>query len=179
MSPEQSDSYPGGGALRLLLGNEAIAQGLFEAGCRLAAAYPGTPSTEVLEALPAYGASDLHLEWSVNEKVALETAGAASYCGLRTAAVMKQVGLNVALDPLMSLAYTGVIGGLLLIVADDPGPYSSQTEQDTRFLAMTAKVPVLDPATPEQAREMVHTGYRISEKYRIPVIRHFLLLWKC
>ena len=170
MSPEQSDSYPGGGPVRLLLGNEAIAQGLFEAGCRLAAAYPGTPSTEVLEALPAYGALDLHLEWSVNEKVALETASAASYCGLRTAAVMKQVGLNVAMDPLMSLAYTGVVGGLLLIVADDPGPYSSQTEQDTRFLAMTAKVPVLDPATPEQAREMVHTGYRISEKYRIPVI---------
>ena len=170
MSPDQTDSYPGGGAPRLLLGNEAIAQGLFEAGCRLVAAYPGTPSTEVLEALPAYGASDLHLEWSVNEKVALETASAASYCGLRTAAVMKQVGLNVALDPLMSLAYTGVVGGLLLIVADDPGPYSSQTEQDTRFLAMTAKVPVLDPETPEQAREMVHTGYRISEKYRIPVI---------
>lgn len=102
--------------------------------------------------------------------MALETASAASYCGLRTAAVMKQVGLNVAMDPLMSLAYTGIIGGLLLVVADDPGPHSSQTEQDTRFIAMAAKVPVLDPATPEQAKEMVHTGYRISEKYRIPVI---------
>ena len=169
MYPDSPAETPGGGA-RLLLGNEAIAQGLFEAGCRMATAYPGTPSTESLEALAAYGAAALHVEWSVNEKVALETAIAGSYSGLRTATIMKQVGLNVALDPLMSLAYTGVVGGLLIVVADDPGPHSSQTEQDTRALAMAAGIPVLDPATPEESREMVDLGFRLSEKYGIPVI---------
>ncbi len=154
----------------LLLGNEAIALGLWEAGCRLAAAYPGTPSSEVLESLAERKADDLHLEWSVNEKVAVEVASAAALSGLRSAAVMKQVGLNVAMDPLMSLAYTGVAGGMLLVVADDPGPYSSQTEQDTRMAALFAGVPVLDPATPEEAREMVHLGFALSEKYQIPVI---------
>ncbi|MDF1536847.1 MAG: thiamine pyrophosphate-dependent enzyme [bacterium] len=147
-----------------------MAQGLYEAGCRVAAAYPGTPSTEILESLAAYEAGNLHTEWSVNEKIALEVAAAASYAGLRSAAVMKQVGLNVALDPLMSLAYTGVAGGMVVIVADDPGPHSSQTEQDTRLIAMAAGVPVLDPATGEQAREMVHQAYDISEKYQVPVI---------
>ncbi|MCJ7501059.1 indolepyruvate ferredoxin oxidoreductase subunit alpha [bacterium] len=170
MSPDKPETFPGGGGYRLLLGNEAIAQGLYEAGCRVAAAYPGTPSTEVLQSLVSYGADDLHLEWSVNEKVALEVSAAASYTGLRSVAVMKQVGLNVALDPLMSLAYTGVVGGMIVVVADDPGPHSSQTEQDTRLLAMTAGIPLLDPSTPEEAREMVHVGYQISEKYRIPVI---------
>ena len=169
MYPDTPAETPGGGA-RLLLGNEAIAQGLFEAGCRVATAYPGTPSTEILEALAAYGAADLHVEWSVNEKVALEVAVAGSYSGLRTATIMKQVGLNVASDPLMSLAYTGVAGGLLIVVADDPGPHSSQTEQDTRALAMAAGVPVLDPMTPEESREMVDLGFRLSEKYGIPVI---------
>ena len=170
MSPDRPENFPGGGGYRLLLGNEAIGQGLYEAGCRVAAAYPGTPSTEILESLVPYGADDLHIEWSVNEKIALEVSAAASYTGLRSAAVMKQVGLNVALDPLMSLAYTGVVGGMLVVVADDPGPHSSQTEQDTRLLAMTAGIPLLDPSTPEEAREMVHTGYRISEKYGVPVI---------
>ncbi|UCF32215.1 MAG: 4Fe-4S binding protein [bacterium] len=152
-----------------------MAQGLYEEGCRVATAYPGTPSTEILEALSAFRAPDLHLEWSVNEKVALEVACAASYTGLRTAVIMKQVGLNVALDPLMSLAYTGVVGGMLVIVADDPGPHSSQTEQDTRLFAMAAGLPVLDPTTPEDAREMVSLGYRISERYRLPVILRPLL----
>jgi len=170
LSPDKPGIFPGGGGYRLLLGNEAIAQGLYEAGCRVAAAYPGTPSTEVLESLVPYGADNLHIEWSVNEKIALEVSAAASYTGLRSAVVMKQVGLNVALDPLMSLAYTGVVGGMLVVVADDPGPHSSQTEQDTRLLAMTAGIPLLDPSTPEEAREMVHTGYQISEEYRVPVI---------
>jgi indolepyruvate ferredoxin oxidoreductase alpha subunit len=160
---------------RLLLGNEAIAQGLYEEGCRVAAGYPGTPSTEILEALTAYRAPDLHLEWSVNEKVAMEVACAASYSGLRTAVVMKQVGLNVALDPLMSLAYTGVEGGMLVIVADDPGPHSSQTEQDTRLIALASGIPVLDPITPEEALEMIRTGFGISEKHGIPVIVRPLL----
>ena len=170
LSPDKPDTFPGGGDYRLLLGNEAIAQGLFEAGCRVATAYPGTPSTEVLQSLVTYAADDMHIEWSVNEKIALEVSAAASYTGLRSAVVMKQVGLNVALDPLMSLAYTGVVGGMLIVVADDPGPHSSQTEQDSRLLAMTAGIPLLDPSTPEEAREMVHTGYQISERYRIPVI---------
>jgi len=170
LSPDRPEIFPGGGGYRLLLGNEAIAQGLYEAGCRVATAYPGTPSTEVLQSLVSYGADDLHIEWSVNEKIALEVSAAASYTGLRSVVVMKQVGLNVALDPLMSLAYTGVVGGMLVVVADDPGPHSSQTEQDTRLLAMTAGIPLLDPSTPEEAQEMVHVGYRISEKYRIPVI---------
>jgi indolepyruvate ferredoxin oxidoreductase, alpha subunit len=165
---------------RLLLGNEAIALGLWEAGCRVACAYPGTPSTEVMESLAkmkagssaeaSAKAEDLHLEWSINEKVAVEVASAASFSGLRSAAVMKQVGLNVAMDPLMSLAYTGVAGGMVLVVADDPGPFSSQTEQDTRTFAMAAGVPVLDPMTPEEAREMVSLAYDISERYRTPVI---------
>lgn len=174
MSPDNPSDIPetvtGGGGHRLLLGNEAMAQGLFEAGCRVAAAYPGTPSSEILESLCAYQSDNLHLEWSVNEKIALEVAGAASLTGLRSAAIMKQVGLNVALDPLMSLAYTGVAGGMVIIVADDPGPHSSQTEQDTRLIAMAAGIPVLDPATPEEAREMVHQAYRISESYKLPVI---------
>ena len=174
MSRKPSPERPVEG-MQLLLGNEAIAQGLYEEGCRVATAYPGTPSTEILQALTGYRAFDLHLEWSVNEKVALEVACAASCSGLRSATVMKQVGLNVALDPLMSLAYTGVTGGMLVIVADDPGPHSSQTEQDTRLLALAAGLPVLDPVTPEEAREMVGLGYRISERYGIPVILRPLL----
>jgi indolepyruvate ferredoxin oxidoreductase alpha subunit len=170
LSPDKPETFQGGGGYRLLLGNEAIAQGLYESGCRVATAYPGTPSTEVLQSLVSFGTDDLHIEWSVNEKIALEVSAAASYTGLRSAVIMKQVGLNVALDPLMSLAYTGVVGGMLVVVADDPGPHSSQTEQDTRMLAMTAGIPLLDPSTPEEAREMVHTGYQISEKYGIPVI---------
>ncbi len=111
-----------------------------------------------------------HLEWSINEKVAVETALANSYAGRRSAAAMKQVGLNVAADPVMSAAYTGVKGGFVLIVADDPGPHSSQTEQDTRQFAMFAKLPVLDPADPVQAREWIVHAYALSEDYEIPVI---------
>jgi indolepyruvate ferredoxin oxidoreductase alpha subunit len=158
---------------RILLGNEALARGLLENGCVFAASYPGTPASEILSSFvemvksensPAMG------EWSINEKVAFETALSVSYAGGRSAVSMKQVGLNVACDPLMSSAYTGVKGGFLVISADDPGPHSSQTEQDSRMMAMMAKVPVLDPSTPQEAKEMVTLGYHISETFEVPVM---------
>ncbi|ROR03079.1 thiamine pyrophosphate-dependent enzyme [Desulfosoma caldarium] len=158
---------------KILLGNEAIAHGLLEAGCSMATSYPGTPASEIMATLiqlKKHHGVPCHLEWSVNEKVAVETALANSYAGRRSAAAMKQVGLNVAADPVMSAAYTGVKGGFLLIVADDPGPHSSQTEQDTRQFAMFAKLPVLDPALPSQAREWIASAYTLSEHYEIPVI---------
>ncbi len=158
---------------KILLGNEAIARGLLENGCSFAASYPGTPASEILssflhmakaEKSPAIG------EWSINEKVAFETALAISYSGGRAAVSMKQVGLNVACDPLMSSAYTGVKGGFLVISADDPGPHSSQTEQDSRMMAMLAKIPVLDPSSPSEAKEMVQTAYSLSAEFEIPVM---------
>ncbi len=156
---------------RLLMGNEAIAWGAVEAGVAVAAAYPGTPSSEVVETLahlaPEYG---FHAEWSVNEKVALEVASGAAYTGARALAAMKQVGLNVAADPLMSLAYIGIKGGLVLVVADDPGPHSSQTEQDTRKFAAFAKLPVFDPSSPQEAKEMVKAAFVLSEEFHLPVI---------
>jgi len=157
----------------VLLGNAAIGRGLVEAGCVVATAYPGTPSTEVLPAVVRFKQEerlDIHTEWSINEKTALEVAVAAAWSGLRAAAVMKQVGLNVASDPLMSTAYTGVVGGLVVVVADDPGPHSSQTEQDTRLFAQFAKVPVLDPGSPAEAHEMAREAFEISERHRVPVI---------
>lgn len=158
---------------RLLMGNEAIARGLVEAGCSVAAAYPGTPSTEVLASLLEWkgdAPSPVHVEWSVNEKIAFEVALAASYTGKRAAAVMKQVGLNVAADPFTRAAYLGVKGGLVVIVADDPGPHSSQNEQDTRLFCHFAKVPVLDPSSPAEAREMVAEAFELSERYEVPVV---------
>ncbi len=158
---------------KVVLGNEAIARGLIEAGVSIATSYPGTPSSEILPAVIDWKKKlglDTYVEWSVNEKVALEVALAASWAGKRAAVAMKQVGLNVASDPLLSAAYTGVVGGLVVIVCDDPGPYSSQTEQDTRLFAIFAKVPVLDPATPREAKEMVLAAFALSEKYRVPVI---------
>jgi indolepyruvate ferredoxin oxidoreductase alpha subunit len=158
---------------QILLGNEAIAHGLMESACTMATSYPGTPASEVLGTLIGWHRREplqMHLEWSINEKVAFEVALANSYCGRRSAVIMKQVGLNVASDPLMSAAYTGVVGGLVVIVADDPGPHSSQTEQDSRFYAMLAKVPVLDPASPVEARDMVGLAFELSERHRIPVI---------
>ncbi|MCK8603815.1 indolepyruvate ferredoxin oxidoreductase subunit alpha [Desulfoferrobacter suflitae] len=157
----------------ILLGNEAIAYGLVECSCTLAASYPGTPASEVLSTLlglKRQHALDLHAEWSVNEKVAFEVALAAAYTGRRAAVIMKQVGLNVAADPLMSAAYTGVKGGFVLVVADDPGPHSSQTEQDSRFYAMMAKLPVLDPTSPAEARQFVRMAYELSEQFEIPVM---------
>jgi indolepyruvate ferredoxin oxidoreductase alpha subunit len=157
----------------VVLGNEAIGRGLIEAGVNVMTGYPGTPSSEILPAVIQWKKKlglSTYVEWSVNEKVALEVALAASWAGKRAATAMKQVGLNVASDPLLSAAYTGIVGGFVVIVCDDPGPYSSQTEQDTRLFALFAKVPVLDPATPREAKEMVKYAFALSEKYRVPVI---------
>ena len=157
----------------LMMGNEAIARGLVENGCRVATAYPGTPSSEILTSVAAlkkrFGIG-MHAQWAVNEKVAFEIAYAGCMAGLRTAVGMKQVGLNVASDPLMSAAYMGCAGGFVIISADDPGPHSSQTEQDSRMMAMMAKIPVLDPESPRQAKEMVALAYTLSETFRTPVM---------
>ncbi len=156
---------------KLLMGNEAIAWGAVEAGVQVAAGYPGTPSSEVLSTLAQLAVKrGFYVEWSVNEKVALEVAAGAAYAGARAMVTMKQVGLNVAADPLMTLAYIGVKGGLVLVVADDPGPHSSQNEQDTRKFARFAKLPVLDPATPREAREMAREAFSLSENLNLPVI---------
>jgi indolepyruvate ferredoxin oxidoreductase, alpha subunit len=157
----------------ILLGNGAIALGLVEAGCQVVTAYPGTPSSEILPEVVRFIKSenlDTYVEWSTNEKVALDTAFAASITGKRAACCMKQVGLNVALDSLMSSAYMGTRGGFIIISADDPGPHSSQTEQDSRFMARLAKVPVLDPSNPQEAREMVSLAMDISEEFTVPVV---------
>jgi len=160
--------------MKLIMGNEAIAISAINAGVRLAAGYPGTPSTEVLETIAAESKRnkihDIHIEWSVNEKAALEVAAGASIAGLRTIVTMKQVGLNVASDPLMSLSYIGVKGGMIILVADDPGPISSQTEQDTRTFAAYSKLPCLDPSCPEEAFDMVPAAFQLSEQYGTPVI---------
>lgn len=157
----------------LLLGNGAIARGLLESGAEVVTAYPGTPSTEILEEVLRQRREhdlDVTVQWSVNEKVAFDVALAASLCGKRAATAMKQVGLNVASDSLLSAAYTGVVGGFVVIVCDDPGPHSSQTEQDTRLFSLFAKVPVLDPSSPREARDMVAAAFELSERHRIPVI---------
>ena len=157
----------------LMQGNDAIARGLVEAGCAVAASYPGTPASEILSSIDLWrkkcGAT-MHVEWAVNEKVALEIAYTAAISGLRAAVSMKQVGLNVASDPLLSAAYLGVTGGFLVVSADDPGPHSSQTEQDSRLLAMMAKVPVLDPASPSQAMALAGAGFDLSEAFGVPVM---------
>lgn len=153
----------------IMLGNAAIARGAYEAGVKVSAAYPGTPSTEISENLVQYK-DVLYSEWSPNEKVALEVAIGASISGVRSLASMKHVGLNVASDPLYTVSYIGANGGLVLVVADDPGLYSSQNEQDTRAVARAAKVPVLEPSDSMEAKEFVKAAYEISEKYDTPVI---------
>ena len=153
-----------------VMGNGAIALGSLSAGVKVVAGYPGTPSTEIIESIYKAPHKDVHLEWSVNEKVAMEVAAAAAMAGARSLVTMKQVGLNVAADPLMSLAYVGVKGGMVVVVADDPGPISSQTEQDTRMFSNFCRIPVFDPASPEQAFEMVQDAFDYSEKYHTPVI---------
>ena len=159
---------------KLLMGNEAFAHAALEAGVRVVAGYPGTPSSELIETIAAEHAAGraqgVHVEWSTNEKAALELLAGAAYCGARVLFTCKQVGLNVASDALMSLNYVGVKGGTVLFVADDPGPISSQTEQDTRRFAAFAKVPVLDPATPEQGFAMMKAAFDLSECYHTPVI---------
>ena len=154
-----------------LLGNAAIARGLLEAGVGLVAGYPGTPSSEIIETLVDLKCEmPPHVEWSVNEKVALEVAAGASWTGQRAAATMKHVGLNVAADPFMTLAYLGVGAGLLLICADDPHCHSSQNEQDSRRYAQFAGIPCLDPANPGEAKEMAAFAFELSEKFNIPVM---------
>ncbi|MBQ3706084.1 MAG: indolepyruvate ferredoxin oxidoreductase subunit alpha [Clostridia bacterium] len=152
------------------MGNAAIALGALTAGIGLAAGYPGTPSSEIIDAIAKNAGEGTHVEWSVNEKAALEVAAAASYSGVRAIVTMKQMGLNVAADPLLCLAYVGVKGGLVVVSADDPGPISSQTEQDSRRFADFARVPVLDPSSPEDAFQMVQYAFELSEKYHTPVI---------
>ena len=152
------------------MGNDAIALGALRAGVGFVSGYPGTPSTEVLETVAKYNDGQAYVEWSVNEKSAMEVAAGAAYAGVRSMVTMKQVGLNVAADPLMSLAYIGVKGGLVVMVADDPGPISSQTEQDTRHFAHFCKLPIFDPSSPEEAYEMIADAFAYSEKYQTPVL---------
>ena len=151
-----------------MLGNEAIARGAYEAGVKLSSAYPGTPSTEISEYLAKY--DDVYTEWAPNEKVALEVAAGASIAGTRALSCMKHVGLNVASDPLYTLAYTGVNGGLVIVVADDPGIASSQNEQDTRMIGRSAHLPVIEPSDSMEAKEFLKFAYELSEKYDTPVI---------
>lgn len=152
----------------IMLGNEAIARGAFEAGVKVSSAYPGTPSTEISENLAKY--PEVYTEWTPNEKVAVEVAIGASISGVRSLACMKHVGLNVASDPLYTFSYTGVNGGSVIVVADDPGLASSQNEQDTRIIARSAHVPLLEPSDSNEAKEFIKFAYEISEKYDTPVI---------
>lgn len=151
-----------------MLGNEAIARGAYEAGVKVSAAYPGTPSTEISENIVKY--QEIYSEWSPNEKVAMEVAIGASISGARAMASMKHVGVNVASDPLYTISYGGVNGGLVLVAADDPGLYSSQNEQDTRCVARAAIVPVLEPSDSQEAKDFVKFAFDVSEKYDTPVI---------
>jgi len=153
---------------KLMLGNEAVARGAYEAGVTVATAYPGTPSTEITENIAKY--DDIYSEWSPNEKVALEVAIGASIAGARAICSMKHVGLNVAADPLFTASYTGVNGGLVIMVADDPGMHSSQNEQDSRHYARAAKVPMLEPSDSQECLDFVKKAFEISEKYDTPVI---------
>ena len=155
---------------KLVMGNQAIAYGALRAGVNLVSGYPGTPSTEVLETVAKARCPDVYVEWSVNEKTAMEVAAGAAYSGARVLVTMKQVGLNVASDPLMSLVYIGVKGGMVILVADDPGPISSQTEQDTRHFAQYANLPVFDPTSVQEAYEMIGDAFDLSEKHGIPVL---------
>ncbi|MBP5155216.1 MAG: indolepyruvate ferredoxin oxidoreductase subunit alpha [Clostridia bacterium] len=153
---------------RLMIGNEAVAQGLYEGGIGLVSSYPGTPSTEITEFLAKH--DDLHSEWAPNEKVALEVAFGASLSGVRSACAMKHVGLNVAADPLFTMSYTGVNAGLVICVADDPAMHSSQNEQDSRHYAIAAKVPMLEPADSAEARDFAKAAFGISEEFDTPVL---------
>ena len=153
---------------KLMLGNEAVARGMYEAGCKVVSSYPGTPSTEITEYAAKY--DDIYCEWAPNEKVGLEVAFGASLAGARAACCMKHVGLNVAADPLFTLSYTGVRGGLVICVADDPGMHSSQNEQDSRHYAEAAKLPMLEPSDSSEAKEFTKLAFKLSEKYDTPVL---------
>lgn len=153
---------------KILLGNEAIARGAYEAGVKVSSAYPGTPSTEVSENVVKY--DEIYAEWAPNEKVAMEVALGASIAGVRSMCAMKHVGVNVAADPLYTAAYTGVKGGLVLVAADDPGMYSSQNEQDSRMVSRAAMVPVVEPSDSAEAKEFMKYAFDLSEKYDTPII---------
>ncbi|MCP3904197.1 MAG: indolepyruvate ferredoxin oxidoreductase subunit alpha, partial [Planctomycetes bacterium] len=153
---------------RLMSGNEAIASAAWEAGVTFAAGYPGTPSTEVLEQLAGYDEIDAH--WSTNEKVAFEEGMGAALGGSRTMVTMKHVGLNVAADPFMVFPYAGTNAGFVVMVADDPGMYSSQNEQDSRYFAKIAKVPLLEPVDAADARAVTKTAFELSERFETPVM---------
>lgn len=153
---------------KLMLGNEAVARGAYEAGVTVASAYPGTPSTEITENIAKY--DEIYSEWSPNEKVALEVAIGSSIAGARSICSMKHVGLNVAADPLFTVSYTGVNGGLVIMVADDPGMHSSQNEQDSRFYARSSKVPMLEPSDSQECKDFVKEAFSLSEKFDTPVI---------
>jgi indolepyruvate ferredoxin oxidoreductase alpha subunit len=151
----------------LMLTNEAIARGAYEAGVKVLSAYPGTPSTEIAENVAKY--TEIYAEWAPNEKVAVEVALGAAVAGARAMACMKHVGVNVAADPLFTAAYTGINGGLVIVVADDPGMHSSQNEQDSRYYARSAHIPMLEPSDANEAKEFVKLAYELSEKYDVPV----------
>lgn len=153
---------------KLMLGNEAVARGLFEAGVKVISSYPGTPSTEITECASKY--DEMYSEWAPNEKVACEVAIGASIAGARSFCAMKHVGLNVAADPLFTVSYSGVNGGLVIAVADDPGMHSSQNEQDSRHYAISSKVPMLEPADSNECKEFTKLAYEISEKFDTPVL---------
>lgn len=153
---------------KLLLGNQAIARGAYEAGVRVATAYPGTPSTEITESIAEF--KDIYVEWSPNEKVACEVAIGASIAGARSMVCMKHVGLNVAADPIFTFSYTGVNGGFVLVVADDPGMHSSQNEQDSRYYAKAANIPMLEPSDSQEALDYIKLGFELSEKYDTPIM---------
>ena len=153
---------------KLMLGNEAVARGILEAGCSVVSSYPGTPSTEITEYAAKY--DEIYCEWAPNEKVACEVAFGASLAGARSACCMKHVGLNVAADPLFTLSYTGVNGGMVIFVADDPGMHSSQNEQDSRHYAIASKVPMLEPADSVEAKEFTKAAFELSERFDTPVI---------
>ena len=155
---------------KYLLGNEAIAHACLESGVDFVCGYPGTPSSEVVDTLRAQPDRPFYLEWSVNEKVALENALAAAWCGVRALCTMKHVGLNVAADPLMTSAYTGVTGGLVIMSADDPFAHSSQNEQDTRCYAHFARIPCFDPASVQEAHDMIPAAFELSEEFGLPVL---------
>ena len=148
---------------KLMLGNAAIARGLYEAGVKVVSSYPGTPSTEVTEEVAKY--DEVYAEWAPNEKVAVEVALGASVGGARAFAAMKHVGLNVAADPFYISSYVGVNGGLVILVADDPGMHSSQNEQDSRHHAMAAKVPMLEPSDSAECKDFIIKAYEISERF--------------
>ena len=151
-----------------LSGNEAVAQGAWEAGVKVATAYPGTPSTEILESISKF--KEVKAQWSVNEKVAMEIALGASFAGARALTAMKHVGLNVAADPFFSASYIGVTGGFVIVSCDDPEMHSSQNEQDNRYYAKMAKIPMLEPSDSAEAKEFTKLAYEISEKYDTPVL---------